>query len=280
MSEITYYKFVAKKEHALDIIRNLRLKVTPPNQFNDPFEFSPRPTGSLTRRVVKQRLNDKNAQRELFEEYKRGGGGGSFKEFRGVLREERDIEKAQRISTTVVKEKVKDTLNFISAKVGVICFSKCNNHILLWSHYAYKHTGFAFGFDGTREPFIHMSDVRYARGRTECQLERLGNSSYDKEFRYQVIGTKAECWNYEEEVRAVVPINMCEPVQNKGEKKLFLKISENTFKEVIFGCRCTKSDRSEIAQAIKHAKLNVVFREATMHESEFALAIAPVLHSA
>lgn len=30
---------------------------------------------------------------------------------------------------------------------GVICFSSSKNNILLWSHYANGHTGFAVGFD-------------------------------------------------------------------------------------------------------------------------------------
>lgn len=34
----TVYKFCGK--YGLEILRTLELKVTPPNQFNDPFEFT------------------------------------------------------------------------------------------------------------------------------------------------------------------------------------------------------------------------------------------------
>jgi hypothetical protein len=34
------YKY-CKQQHGVDILKNLELKITPPNQFNDPFEFSP-----------------------------------------------------------------------------------------------------------------------------------------------------------------------------------------------------------------------------------------------
>ena len=36
----TVFKFCGK--YGLDILRKLELKITPPNQFNNPFEFKPR----------------------------------------------------------------------------------------------------------------------------------------------------------------------------------------------------------------------------------------------
>ena len=39
----------------IDILQSLRLKVTPPNQFNDPFEFMPRVETEISAAVVRRR---------------------------------------------------------------------------------------------------------------------------------------------------------------------------------------------------------------------------------
>jgi hypothetical protein len=51
------------------ILRDLQLRVTPPKELNDPFEFSPYPIGQVTENQV-QHYVDKFPPRRFYEELK------------------------------------------------------------------------------------------------------------------------------------------------------------------------------------------------------------------
>jgi hypothetical protein len=58
----------------VDILLNLELKITPPDQLNDVFEISPHVICSAPRRMAKDVIRDKAAVRESYHEDKRSGG--------------------------------------------------------------------------------------------------------------------------------------------------------------------------------------------------------------
>jgi hypothetical protein len=67
----------------IDILLNLELKITPPDQLNDVFEFSPHVICSAPRRMAKDVMRDKAAVRESYHEDKRSGGFVVLRSFRG-----------------------------------------------------------------------------------------------------------------------------------------------------------------------------------------------------
>lgn len=79
------YKYTSTK-FALATLRDLELKVTPPNEFNDPFEFSPHVTCSAPEREAKRILRSKRDIKEMYEQDKRiGDFAGNFREYRERL---------------------------------------------------------------------------------------------------------------------------------------------------------------------------------------------------
>jgi hypothetical protein len=65
------YKYCSA--HGLDILTSLHLKITPPNQFNDPFEFTPHVVCSNPARRIKRFFNDKTNLTKLYSAKKEGG---------------------------------------------------------------------------------------------------------------------------------------------------------------------------------------------------------------
>src|SRR5437773_2135978 len=74
----------------VNILRNLELKITPPDQLNDLFEFSPHIICSAPRRMAKDATRDKATVRESYHHDKRS------RFFVGTEREYRRFWKSQR----------------------------------------------------------------------------------------------------------------------------------------------------------------------------------------
>src|SRR6266850_2147186 len=50
----------------VDVLRRFQLKVTPPNQFNDPFEFSPKAVGKQSLKAAKEQVIDRDTMMLMF----------------------------------------------------------------------------------------------------------------------------------------------------------------------------------------------------------------------
>lgn len=112
----------------------------------------------------------------------------SNKSFRGAFKAGRD---------TVAKD------------FGVISFSRSWKNPLLWAHYGDKHRGICLGFDIDD---THVKEVKYfpERMTLEIDMEReFGGLTED--FMENLLCAKYIGWNYEDEVRVVVPLEQKDP---------------------------------------------------------------------
>ena len=73
------YKFFNAK--GIDLLQNLRLKITPPNAFNDPFELTANATGEMTPEESLQLAGNEDAMRDIYVEL---GSPGTFEDFRSM----------------------------------------------------------------------------------------------------------------------------------------------------------------------------------------------------
>jgi hypothetical protein len=123
--------------HGIAILENLELKVTLPNQFNDPFEFTPHliVTNPL-RRATDILKNDKHLEQLYQHLMVVGRFSGSFREFKKYARIHRQ-EMAKKMSpyfqvaTADLKSNILDNT---SKKFGVLCLSNRRDSILMWGH--------------------------------------------------------------------------------------------------------------------------------------------------
>jgi hypothetical protein len=146
-------------ESGLKVLKNLEIKVTPPNEFNDPFEFSPvvrtkDPKGHAEREV--QKLID---DPRFFNE-NRGHFPGvpTFAAFQEFARVNRDMLIRTLDAGAVKLDAELDVLNTLSQKFGVICLSGDPLQPLMWAHYSSSHTGMR------PEPTMHIADPACGTG--------------------------------------------------------------------------------------------------------------------
>jgi hypothetical protein len=145
----------------------------------------------------------------------------------------------------------------------IFCASKTKESILMWSYYAEEHKGVVLGFDFEKKPFKELKDwivtINYQEPKSQFAYNPNDNKWHESLLR--VVGTKYKDWKHEEEVRAIFP----------GDEEI-VKIPETTICNVIFGCRCPASERTEITNILNAPRYShVQISEAHMCRDHFAL---------
>lgn len=125
--------------------------------------------------------------------------------------------------------------------IGLLCFSKNWDNLLLWSHYATSHTGLCLGFD---IPDHSSLDVHY-----QPNLLKISNvKDIGPDLAYRLLSTKHESWKYEQEVRLFVGIN--DPPDEKG--LLWVEFQPDLqLREVIVGAQCRAEDANAVCEVLK-----------------------------
>ncbi|AEA42588.1 DUF2971 domain-containing protein [Fluviicola taffensis] len=99
---------------------------------------------------------------------------------------------ANRATREVFKETLKKSMEIN----GICCFSRINDSILMWSHYANKHRGICLEFENSNDAF-QTKDVHYVKNfkKPDLFIDR-------EDALYHMIYTKSEEWSYEKELRS------------------------------------------------------------------------------
>jgi len=242
---------------ALKVLDKLSLKVTPPNEFNDPFEFSPVVKTSDPNAAGRERLNrilsDPSfyiRNRPAFSACK------DFADFQAFVRSRRDFfekDLAKRL-TNLDEEFQNDILPFLGSHYGVICFSAVDCEPLMWAHYATSHSGVMLEFAQDCPLFQGGAflEVDYNQDRAIYDPSQPADGS-------QVIALarrKSEHWGYEKEYRVVVKLADTRNIASSGAKPLYLlQIEAKWLASVTFGCKCPKALRDEVLKLLTRTEL-------------------------
>jgi hypothetical protein len=145
------YKYAHK--YGLDILKNLELKASRLDQFNDPFEFLPATARTIPLRTVKKLAKRKDTRRRMYQEIQAKGYLGSFKEYRAQYREIMAGIVRGAASNPELPQKIRDNLwGYIYHKAGVLSLSAVPDSTLMWSHYADFHRGIVVGLTFAKRP--------------------------------------------------------------------------------------------------------------------------------
>jgi len=140
---------------------------------------------------------------------------------------------------------------------GISCFSKTYKDILMWSHYADKHTGICIGFyidamklldDGFLTIAVEYKDNFIPMPYSDLDMKVRLNSIL------QYLSLKASFWTYEEEIRI---INFDYFLNFKDNFLDFSKYAE--IKEVHFGLKTSEKNKSLIKKNLASIKIKPRF---------------------
>jgi len=265
--------------YGIEILRNLEIKIAPPNQFNDPFEFTPHIICSNTRRLAKRMVKEKAAIRELYEQDKRQG------TFKGNFRDYRKRHKANQpallklaassLPVTLITLQ-KSLLDTVSAEFGILCMSKRRDSLLMWGHYCDKHKGIVIGFDDSNSFFKQVAGLRpvnYVRARVRIDEGAPDGHAEWLKCRDELVFSKNDEWRYEEELRQLFMLSSLKKKTLKnGSVGYFCPVPSLAIVSVTMGMRTPSELEKEIQSLLKgNAFSHVKPDKAILHQSDFAL---------
>jgi hypothetical protein len=133
---------------------------------------------------------------------------------------------------------------------GICCFGGDPNNILMWSHYAEKHTGIALSFDGSMRIFQKQAGmaahcVHYSSRRSINVLDQGWPGSFTTLFT-----RKAVEWRYEKETRFISELG-------SGLKRF----KRDALCGIVLGCRFAENYTSERSRLLAKELLNFILEQ-------------------
>ena len=238
------------------ILKSGKIKITPPHEFNDPFECLPAGFDNISQNKLEEiegrRKNEliesclgKGLNREAAEKFYKDDFIPQF------------VEKC-RCDWGYLKDA-------FCKEYEILCLSEVFDDILMWSHYTDRHQGIVIGFNPQQlsPPFYH---VDYSNDRVK---ELFYNDEVNQENVRKLILVKYEHWKYEKEWRAMYELKSLE---KEGERYL-LKFPVGAVKEVIIGAEASPKMRKKIARLVKDNYPEAKIKQAELSKNMFALEI-------
>jgi hypothetical protein len=156
------------------------------------------------------------------------------------------IEKAKKDSNnflpileSMLPQIAKDVLDKANKKVKICCFSKKNNNILMWAHYADSHKGICLEFDYQQDVLVFSELIPMQYKTNYLQYNIFGDR---EEICKKLVSHKSIDWKYEDEYRVFK--------FETNENVIFYK--PQALKSVIFGCKASENTIREVKKSLSH----------------------------
>src|SRR5258708_13016860 len=241
----------------VDVLRDLRFKVTPPNELNDPFEFSPYlAPGKVTEEHVRE-IMFSASPRALYEEMVRSGEKlPPFDHFERTVRAvfPSRVANAVPMFERSYEELVAANLDSVSQIVGLVCLTGEENKPLMWSHYTDSHKGMLLEFDASHPYFREnskLTKVKYSETRVPFDPAWPDGSPELEHHCGEVLCTKNAAWTYESEWRFLIALRDCHQTKPNGRTLYFTDIPPGLVVRAILGCRCPAEVENQVLEAKK-----------------------------
>jgi hypothetical protein len=217
------YRYQPIRPDATDLLRTGRLWFSNPSRFNDPFDFLPDFSADVKEWV------DKDREEAYWTDPSIRGSRKSF--MKGT-----EAESDRRVREYCRLQRV-DYMKGLGENFFVTCFSEVPDIILMWSHYAFYHTGFCIGI---RPAKMRLSPEKAIRWKVRYRDERLPiNHKRPNEIALR----KAKVWKYEREWRVV----MATGDLTRGDRW-------DAIESVRLGALVDRKKRSEVLKVLKTRK--------------------------
>lgn len=250
-------------ERGIGIISGLALKVTRPNEFNDPFEFSPGVGRGISIRHVRAIYRDAKTVSRL--------GLPTFEELDG----EDDAAKFKALADELnglSRQLLNEELDRISERYGVICLSATPRNIEMWSHYAENHRGFIIGLDHSRVAKMPLLPVVYSDRRVLFEGTTILNAGPRTNVRvWEVLLRKSLDWAHEREYRMIWDLSEILEREVNGQKWYMLPVLPEMISQVVVGVRASEAFVEELRKAIAIFAPAARIRRAHMHPRKYQL---------
>ena len=228
---MSLYKYV-KFENLKRILEG-SIRFTQPKAFNDPFEMVPElyvPEGFGCQDV--EILFSVTAQRR--------------EPILGALDD--DFE-----SDYCSDQNSRRILDSLNRSIGILCLSKNDSSLLMWSHYADEYSGAIVQFDETNDFLFGHFEMKYSEHRPKIDIASYIDGAAP--IPITELCVKAKEWEYEEEVRIVRNLVDCRCAGTATDFPICVRdVPEDCIEAVILGERMSVRNQREIWEMVKDMK--------------------------
>lgn len=147
---------------------------------------------------------------------------------------------------------------YINDNTSISCFSKVDDNLLMWSHYADEHKGMCFKFDISKDYdfFCIPVKVEYKKDFLIYKITEI------KDFLLKQYSTKGLDWEYEQEVRVIKPNTVAD----------YISFNKESLVEITFGSKCLDEFIIEIKKLLSESGYNnTSLRIAKISEKSYEL---------
>lgn len=185
------YKYLPFSDGSLKVLSEGTIKFNNAEGFNDPFDC-------IVEYDIDKSVKTYMERKDILEKIALGRGVSLTQ----LLSNSEELEET--IRNIIISGKMHDE---IMSKTGISCFSLSPDNILMWSHYAFNHTGFIVEFDITFSNKEIIKKPEYYLGGNEVEYsETMPNriiGSNDHQMMYRQFLVKSNDWVYEQEYRVL-----------------------------------------------------------------------------
>lgn len=169
----------------------------------------------------------------------------------------------------------------LGASIGITCFSETPNNMLMWSHYANKHTGICVEYDFSRifssAPDTLLLPVTYTKKRPLFPIDQvvLGpngkpveNQKYSPDMFadfLKVLTVKSDIWSYEHEWRHIISA--------KTEQSRLVKLP--IISKIIMGINISPENREKVIEIGRKKGIPVYSTKMRADKYEMVIADTP-----
>jgi hypothetical protein len=263
--------------HALESLRDSRLKVSRISSFNDPFESRFAYDGEMNRSKAKK--IDRRSKDALATHIKRLHPHFNRKEVKAYLKSTQD----QRLDTFIKGYRsteegaMLEREKIIDEEFRVICFTSSeiepHHEILMWSHYAGSHKGVRIGFEFPKNSLFSITEIKYAQKRVivDMSVMAFDPASQSKAIS-QSVCRKSIGWAYENEHRLFLNPKVCKKGKNAdGSSIEFIELQSSWVKRIDLGTRYPEFEKTPLLAVVKEKYPHVECYQAHYHRTDYAL---------
>jgi hypothetical protein len=157
-----------------------------------------------------------------------------------------------------------DVERMLDSQIGILCLSAKPDDILMWSHYAWSHTGICLEFcsDSPTCAFRNARPVRYQEEYPKASIV----TTPPIDLQHVVAYTKASSWSYEQEWRLI----------DHGSGPGVKMFDPRDLTGVILGARVSEANRRDVLAWVAAFPSPLNVKAAKVNRSRFAVDLVQI----
>ena len=150
----------------------------------------------------------------------------------------------------------RNILRSLNQSIGILCLSKNESSLLMWSHYAGEYSGAVIEFDEAHEFFTGLFNVEYREHRPKKDISSYLNGGLP--IPISELCVKPKDWEYENEYRIIRSLSACKKVGEYNGFPVYVKdVPLDAIKSITLGERMSVESQRDIWNRIKDTNISL-----------------------